>query len=223
MPPHSAVKTGAGHESHAAAPAGSHEKASSHSAQAEKPVVAHEKKHGATVDGHPAAGHAAAAHDAGHDAHIAHLAHSIAMYSSVGVAGAGIFLAFVVYWFGWINPEKMEMRFKPVHTFLVNKWYFDELYEATFIGGTKALSRALGWFDLHVVDGLVNLIAQMGVWVSWLVGKFDNAVVDGAVNGVATVTIESGSFFRRFQTGKLYHYVFVLAGGVLIIYLVKAF
>ena len=69
----------------------------------------------------------------------------------------------------------------------------------------------------------MNLIAQMGVWLSWLIGKFDNAVVDGAVNGVATATIESGSFFRKFQTGKLHHYVFVLAGGVLIIYLVKVF
>jgi NADH-quinone oxidoreductase subunit L len=105
----------------------------------------------------------------------------------------------------------------------LNKWYFDELYEATVINGTKALSRALGWFDLHVVDGLVNLVAQLGVWVSFLIGKFDNYVVDGAVNGMATATIGSGSFFRRFQTGKLYHYVYVLAGGVIIIYLVKAF
>jgi NADH-quinone oxidoreductase subunit L len=61
------------------------------------------------------------------------------------------------------------------------------------------------------------------VWVSFLVGKFDNRVIDGAVDGVATSTIEGGAFLRRFQTGKLYHYVFILAGGILIIYLVKAF
>jgi len=112
---------------------------------------------------------------------------------------------------------------RPLYLFLLNKWYFDELYEATAVNGTKALSRALGWFDLYVVDGLVNLCAQLGVWASFLIGKFDNHVVDGAVNGVADVTIGSGSFFRRFQTGKLYHYVFVLAGGALILFLVKAF
>jgi NADH-quinone oxidoreductase subunit L len=161
--------------------------------------------------------------EAGHDEHLAHRAHSIAMYSSVGVAGTGILLALVVYLFGWINPGRVASALRPVHTFLVNKWYFDELYEATAINGTKALSRALGWFDLHVVDGLVNLCAQLGVWASFLVGKFDDHVVDGAVNGVATATIESGSFFRRFQTGKLYHYVYVLAGGVLIIFLLKVF
>ncbi|MCL5966923.1 MAG: NADH-quinone oxidoreductase subunit L [Deltaproteobacteria bacterium] len=166
---------------------------------------------------------AATAHEAAHDEHLAHRAHAIAMYSSVAVAGLGILLALVVYLFGWIDPGKVAASLSPVHAFLVNKWYFDELYEATAVNGTKALSRALGWFDLHVVDGLVNLAAQLGVWASWLVGKFDNSVVDGAVNGVATVTIESGSFFRRFQTGKLYHYVFILAGGVLIIFLVKVF
>ncbi len=169
------------------------------------------------------AGHPALSHAAGHDEHLAHRAHSIAEVSSVGVAGTGILLALVVYLFGWINPGRVASALRPLHTFLVNKWYFDELYEATAVNGTKALSRALGWFDLHVVDGLVNLCAQLGVWVSFLVGKFDDTVVDGAVNGVATATIESGSFFRRFQTGKLYHYVYVLAGGVLIIFLLKAF
>jgi NADH:ubiquinone oxidoreductase subunit 5 (subunit L)/multisubunit Na+/H+ antiporter MnhA subunit len=63
----------------------------------------------------------------------------------------------------------------------------------------------------------------MGVWISYLTGKFDNGVIDGAVNGVADVTIGSGSFVRRLQTGKLYHYVFVLAGGALIIFLIKVF
>jgi len=171
-----------------------------------------------------AGGHAAAhGAESDHDAHLAHTAHTWAMFSSVAVGTLGIALAFVVYFFGWVNPDRVAAAFSPVHTFLKNKWYFDELYEATAVNGTKALSRALGWFDLHVVDGLVNLCAQLGVWASFLVGKFDDYVVDGAVNGVATATIESGSFFRRFQTGKLYHYVFVLAGGVLIIYLVKVF
>jgi NADH-quinone oxidoreductase subunit L len=162
-------------------------------------------------------------HEDSHEAHLDHVAHIWSMVLSVFFGTFGIALAFVVYRFGWINPEKVASAFRPVHKFLYNKWYFDELYEATVINGMKAFSRALGWFDLHVVDGLVNLCAQVGVWISYLVGKFDDAVVDGAVNGVADVTIGSGSIFRRVQTGKLYHYVFVLAGGALIIFLIKAF
>jgi len=158
-----------------------------------------------------------------HDAHLVHMAHTYAMYSSVAVGTLGIFLAFVVYSFGWINPARVANAVKPLHNFLQNKWYFDELYEATVINGSKALSRGLAWFDMNVVDGLVNLSAQLGVFVSFLVGKFDDYVVDGAVNGLASATTGSGSVLRRLQTGKLYHYVFVLAGGALIIFLIKAF
>jgi len=188
---------------------------------AARPAVHGEPQAGAPHGGSPAqAGHGA---DAGHDAHIAHTAHSVAMYSSVAVGTLGIFLAFVVYSFMWINPDRVMNALKPLHTFLQNKWYFDELYEATVISGSKALSRGLAWFDMHVVDGLVNLTAQVGVFVSFLVGKFDDYVVDGAVNGLASATTGSGSVLRRLQTGKLYHYVFVLAGGALVIFLIKAF
>ncbi len=222
---------------HAVAQESPHPQASS--ARAAEPGTLPDAAH-AAKEGHvPSATHAAAAatgehgasgghaaqeaHGGGHDEHLAHVAHTWAMRLSILFGTLGIGLAFVVFRFGWINPEKVASTFRPVHTFLVNKWYFDELYEATAVNGTKAFSRALGWFDLHVVDGLVNLCAQLGVWISYLTGKFDNGVVDGAVNGVADVTIGSGSIFRRLQTGKLYHYVFVLAGGALIIFLINAF
>ena len=188
---------------------------------------------GAGAPGHaaPAPGPEGAAARAGehmggataHDEHIAHVAHKWAMILSVIFAFTGIALSFVVYWFGWIDPDRVANAVHPVYVFLRNKWYFDELYDKTAIAGTLAVARAMAWFDNNVVDGLVNLVGRLGVSLSALVGKFDNAVVDGAVNGVATATIESGSLLRRIQTGKLYHYVFVLAGGVLIIYLVKAF
>ena len=155
--------------------------------------------------------------------HIAHMAHSYAMYSSVAVGTLGILLGFVVYLFGWIDPARVANSVKPLYNFLLNKWYFDELYDKTVIDGSIALAKFLAWFDLHVVDGLVNLAAQLGVFVSFLVGKFDNYVVDGAVNGLASATIGGGSVLRRLQTGKLYHYVFVLAGGALVIFLIKAF
>jgi len=184
-------------------------------------------EHGAapgTAKGHsaPVQGHGAVA-ESEHDAHITHVAHRTAMYLSILIAGLGIFFAFGVYMFGWVNPDRVAAALAPVHSFLVNKWYFDELYEATVIGGSKALSRGLAWFDMHVVDGLVNLSAQLGVFVSFLIGKFDNYVVDGAVNGLASATTGSGSILRRLQTGKLYHYVFVLVGGAVVIFLIKAF
>jgi NADH-quinone oxidoreductase subunit L len=169
----------------------------------------------------PAANQGESKSKAAQDAHLAHVAHAYAMYSSVAIGGLGILLAFGVYMMGWVNPDAMAERFKPLYDFLYNKWYFDELYEATLINGSKAISRGCAWFDNNVVDGLVNLSAQIGVFIAFLVGKFDNAVIDGAVNGMADLTIGSGSILRRVQTGKLYHYVFILAGGALVIFLIK--
>ncbi len=186
-----------------------------------EPAVATPAEHAAAVS--PVPHEAASAEGGGHDAHLAHMAHSYAMYSSVAVGTLGIFLGFVVYFFGWIDPARVANSVKPLYNFLLNKWYFDELYDKTVIGGSIALAKFLAWFDLHVVDGLVNLAAQLGVFVSFLVGKFDDYVVDGAVNGLASATIGGGSILRRLQTGKLYHYVFVLAGGALVIFLIKAF
>ncbi len=200
---HAAVMTG--EATHAAAPA----EGGGHGAV----PAAHGEKAGAPA--HAGAGE--------HDAHLAHMAHSYAMYSSVAVGTLGIFLGFVVYFFGWIDPARVANSVKPLYNFLLNKWYFDELYDATVINGSIAFSKFLAWFDLHVVDGLVNLAAQLGIFVSFLVGKFDDYVVDGAVNGLASATTGSGSLLRRMQTGKLYHYVFVLAGGALVIFLIKAF
>jgi NADH-quinone oxidoreductase subunit L len=205
---------------HAAAAPSPHGEASAEAPQgAPAPEMGHE---GVPAEGGHGSG--PAAHGEGsHGEHLAHVAHVYAMYSSVGIGALGILLAFVVYSLGWINPARVADRLKPLHKFLQNKWYFDELYEATVISGSKAFSRGLAWFDQNVVDGLVNLAARLGVFLSYLIGKFDNGVVDGAVNGVASVTIGSGSVLRRLQTGKLYHYVFVLAGGALIIFLIKAF
>jgi NADH-quinone oxidoreductase subunit L len=203
---------------HGTSPLGTSPSTSPH--EARKDEARGTATHGEGVPATHGQGHGA---EGDHDAHLAHTAHVYAMYSSVAVGTLGIVLAFGVYLYGWVNPERVANSLKPLYNFLLNKWYFDELYEATIINGSKALARGLAWFDLHVVDGLVNLAARLGIFLSWLIGVFDNKIVDGAVDGVANVTIASGSALRRLQTGKLYHYVFALAGGALIIFLIKAF
>jgi NADH-quinone oxidoreductase subunit L len=85
-----------------------------------------------------------------------HHAHASAMVLSLLVAGAGILLAFATYSWKKINAEEVAAKLAPVHKFLLNKWYFDELYEATVVRGTIALAEAYRWFDNTVIDGIVN-------------------------------------------------------------------
>ena len=81
--------------------------------------------------------------------------------------------------------------------------------------GTLLLCRATAWFDLHVIDGLVDLSAALVRGCSWLSGRFDLYVVDGAVNGVADVTQFVGRRVRNVQTGAINAYLYVVLLGVL--------
>ena len=99
------------------------------------------------------------------------------------------------------------------HKVLFNKYYVDEIYQATVIRGTIALCRGLAWFDGHVIDFLVNGAAKLGVAASWLSGQIDKWFVDGAVNGVALAMISGGRQLRKLQTGRINNYATVLAIG----------
>ena len=102
----------------------------------------------------------------------------------------GLVLAFYVY----VMKEGLGARIAadrgPLWTLFYNKWFFDEIYEATFVRGAKALG------DLF-----------------WKVG--DQKVIDGlGPNGVAAVSAWFGKRVGRWQTGYVYHYAFVMLLGV---------
>jgi NADH-quinone oxidoreductase subunit L len=85
-----------------------------------------------------------------------HHSHIPAMILSLTVAGIGILVAFATYKWKKINADALAQRFSGVHKFLLNKWYFDEMYGAVVVGGTLAFTRLLRWIDTNIVDGLVN-------------------------------------------------------------------
>ncbi len=85
-----------------------------------------------------------------------HQAHVPAMILSLSMAGLGILLAFATYKWKKINADAVAERFNGLHRFLLNKWYFDEMYGSVVVGGTHVLTRILRWFDTTIIDGLVN-------------------------------------------------------------------
>ena len=149
-----------------------------------------------------------------------HHLHYTAMILSVIIAGFGIFLAFVIYQFKLISADRLEARFKFLHTFSYRKWYFDELYKATAIAGTLMVSKAFSWFDNYIVDGLVNLSSYLTRGFSYLTGLFDNYFIDGAVNFVATFTGYCGGKLRKIQTGHIQTYIVFTLLGILILFYV---
>jgi NADH-quinone oxidoreductase subunit L len=138
------------------------------------------------------------------------------MVVSVVVAVAGILVARLIYRQRVIPPERFSAALGGVpYRILFDKYYVDELYDLVFVTGGLALCRLVAWFDLHVIDGVVNLSAAVVRGWSWFTGLFDLHVVDGAVNGVAVVTQFVGRRIRNLQTGAVNAYVYVIVLGVL--------
>lgn len=142
-----------------------------------------------------------------------HHQHTLAMILSVSVAGLGILIAFATYYWKKISADAIANALKPVHNFLSNKWYFDELYDATAVAITVGTARLLAWFDATIIDGIVNGAASVTRLGSVISGKFDSIVVDGLVNFTAYFAGFFGMLLRTVQTGKVQTYiVFALVG-----------
>jgi NADH-quinone oxidoreductase subunit L len=113
---------------------------------------------------------------------------------------------------------------KPLYTFSFNKWYFDELYHKTFVAGTLGLARLAAWFDLKVIDGIVDGSAEVTKAFSKSIGWFDDKVIDGLVNFTAGLSGFIGAVFSRFQTGKVQTYIImVIFSLVILLFLFKSF
>ena len=128
--------------------------------------------------------------------HIRHAMHEIPGW--VGWAPfvamvAGFGLAYLYYMVAPWLPGATARVFKPLYLFLLNKWYFDELYDAIFVRPAMWLGRLL-WKrgDGTIIDGL------------------------GADNIAARVLWTTGRVVKL-QTGYVYHYAFAMLIGVALI------
>jgi NADH-quinone oxidoreductase subunit L len=148
-------------------------------------------------------------------AHAMHANHFTAIYLSSGMLVLGIGFALVVYAFGVIDPDKTAQAIRPLYLYSFNKWYWDEIYDATVIKGSMLISKMLAWFDSNIVDGIVNGIATLFRKFAFLNGNIDKYVVDGAVNFTAFFVQTSGAVMRKAQTGKVQTYLVMVTAAVL--------
>jgi NADH-quinone oxidoreductase subunit L len=138
------------------------------------------------------------------------------MLLSVLAAGAGIFLARHLYLTRQELAARLAERWRGLYTLLLNKYYVDELYDATVVRATSQSARGLWTFDRRVVDGLVNAwgaLTQIAAWCSHMVDKY---VVDGVVNFVGWTAGEGSYSLRRLQTGLVQNYALMMLVGVFV-------
>ena len=125
--------------------------------------------------------------------HVIHDAHYVPTWVKVSPFVA-MLIGFIVSWMFYIKntalPQKLAAQQSHLYQFLLNKWYFDELYDTIFVRPAKWLGTFL-----------------------WKRG--DGAVIDGALNGLAmTIVPWFTRLAGRAQSGYLFHYAFAMFVGL---------
>lgn len=159
-----------------------------------------------------------------------HISHEWEFKKPAGIAAfltaaSGLLLATLIYLvqFG-PRPAELKQSFKPIHGFLWNKWYFDELYELIFVKPTKVISGMISWFDRNVIDAIIHGIAALCKGISKIFDVvLDNQIVNGLVDGLAKGTWDAGLSLRKLQTGSLRQYVMFIAVGTILLFVAISF
>ncbi|WP_160121021.1 NADH-quinone oxidoreductase subunit L [Rhodovarius lipocyclicus] len=119
-----------------------------------------------------------------------HAPHWVATLAKT-VALSGIVLAFAIYMGAPKLPAKVAGAVPGLYRFLLNKWYFDELYNWLFVQPLRRLARGL-----------------------WQTG--DVRIIDGMPNGAAAITAGMGRSAMRLQTGRVASYAFAMIIGLVV-------
>ena len=116
----------------------------------------------------------------------------------------------------WSKARAFVTRFPRVFEWVNAKYYVDEFYEWAFIGPCKQLSAQLWAFDTWVVDGMVNGAARTTIIVANASFWVDAKIVDGTVNLVADLTQWFSSGLKILQSGRVQNYAFLMFVGFLV-------
>jgi len=118
-----------------------------------------------------------------------HKIHLINFVPSI-IAFSGITLIFYFYFFKQNIISYFKLKFSSFYQFLLNEWYFDDIYNRLFVKNIIKLSENL-WKKIDI-----GLIDRLGP------------------NALALSTKNMSKFFSNLQTGYIYHYIFSFVIGM---------
>lgn len=101
----------------------------------------------------------------------------------------GLFFSWVFYSKKPQLPSNVVARFPKIHALFFRKWFFDEIYNATFVKNAICAGKIFWKADKQIVDGV-------------------------GPDGVAARSMDVGRLMKKAQTGYVFHYAFIMMIGV---------
>ena len=126
--------------------------------------------------------------------HVLHARHEVpewVIYAPLIVTLGGFLLATMTYFFNRGVGKRIADTGGPLYSLFYNKWYFDEIYNATLVRGAAFLGNIFWKADKKVIDGV-------------------------GADGMTALTLFSARRLSAMHTGRLYHYAFVIIGAALV-------
>ena len=113
-------------------------------------------------------------------------------YSPLVMMVIGLITAVIFYLLYPKVPKFLSSQFNPLYKFLLNKWYFDEIYEFIFVRNISRIGNFLSNFgDKRIIDGL-------------------------GPDGISLRVMDIAKQMSRIQTGYIYHYAFAMLIGLML-------
>jgi NADH-quinone oxidoreductase subunit L len=149
--------------------------------------------------------------------HYAHSTEILLTAVSVALAVLGIYLAYHFFLQHKEKPALWLEKFRGVHQLVFNKYYVDETYDLLFVDRAKDSGRLLSAFDKNVVDGAVNGTATITRITAWISSQADIHIVDRIVNLVAQFFRFFSSVVGKLQTGLVQQYALFFVIGIILV------
>lgn len=99
------------------------------------------------------------------------------MIASGVIALVSIWVAYVFYVQKPMLPVALAFKLRGLYELSRNKFYIDEIYEALLVGPLQGLAWLMRVLDQYLIDGLVDLFAQVPAAVGYLLRPVQNGLV----------------------------------------------
>jgi NADH-quinone oxidoreductase subunit L len=139
-------------------------------------------------------------------------------------------IVFVGLGFGWWlygrkpittadEKDVLEKARPDIYSLLQNKYWIDELYEATIIRFNAWWAKVCDFLDTWVWNGAVQLVSHLVLGLSWVNRFFDDYVINLGFDQSCERMTLGGKVMSRLQDGQVQHYLRIIGVALTVLVL----